>query len=115
MAWKLYIPSSVSATLLILVAVGVSGCASGRQSKGVAASVSNVTPSRLPPVSVSDDSSRLTGIPSSGASANTASASTVSPTGVDDSSNLGSTRSTYSSASPKQDRCSTGSCGRCGG
>lgn len=113
MAWKLYIPSSASAALLILVAVGVSGCASGRQSKGVAASVSNVTPSRLPPVSVSGDSSRLNEIPSNGAGSDTASVATVNPASVDDSSEFGSTRSTYRSASPSQAACSSGGCGQC--
>ena len=112
MAWKLYMRSTVSAALLILVAASVAGCASRRQSKNADASVSNVTPSRLPSVSVSDNSSRLSGIPSSGASASTASVSTVGPASVDDSSELGSTRSTYSSASPSQGACSSGGCGR---
>lgn len=113
MAWKLYMRSSVSAALLILVAVSVAGCASRRQSKSVDASVNNVTLNRLPSVSVNDDSSRSSGIPSNGAGSSTASVATVNPASVDDSSELGSTRSTYSSASPSQAGCSSGGCGQC--
>lgn len=114
MAWKLTIPSSVSAALLILVAVGVSGCASRRQSKSADASVNNVTLHRLPAVSVSDDSSSLSGIPPSGPSVSTAGASTSNPDSVDYASGLGPRRSTYSSANPSQRGCSTGGCGQCG-
>ncbi len=114
MAWKHYIRRNVSAALVILVAISVTGCASRRQSKSADASVNNVTLHRLPAVSVSGDSSSLSGIASSSPSVSTAGTSTDNPGSVDYASGLGPRRSTYRSPSPSQRGCSTGGCGKCG-
>lgn len=123
MARKPRILRGVAAVLLPLVALGASGCASGRQSKSMNAGVANVAPSGLPATSVSSDASRRDTVnavstnPSymnpSYANPSYATPGGASPVTANDSKDL-STASKTELSRPSGRGCGSGGCSRCG-
>lgn len=109
MAGKFYVTASA---VLIFMTVSGSGCASNRQSETENASLA---PSRLPPVSVGEESARLSGLSPDAIAAANSGWVYAPPATVDNSAAL-SSEDNRSSSGTKRSSCSKsgGGCRQCG-